>query len=235
MIFRGTVLILVIPAMMGCSLGLHSQLEEKDRRISELEKQVGESEKQASTERKLRYEVEKQQSRILACHRDFRGSYGVLIERRVRLVRETQETIRYNCAGQITSQENETVTEPRESLDLPELKFLNSTSATIIDLNRQTCHGGGFRRAIFSSNAPTLWVNRSNAWLTHEVFDGENWIDFGLCDASGKTAQVSTDCGTPTWVGTLHLVVDSEERRLPGLRSLRPSDEQCAREAQAKK
>ncbi|MBX3016474.1 MAG: hypothetical protein KF767_01190 [Bdellovibrionaceae bacterium] len=72
-------------------------------------------------------------------------------------------------------------------------------------------------------------MDRANAVLTHEVFAGLNQIDFGLCDASGKTNGVSKDCAHPTWVATLELKVTEEEKLDAKNHELRPKTEDCVK------
>lgn len=188
-----------------------SEISEKTSRIESLEKRLDETQAQFSAEETKRIEAEKHQSRMLRCHRDFRGSYGVLVEKQVRLVRETGRLIYKNVEGTVTLDTTETLSPPREVLSLPELKFLSATYAQVLVLNRQTCEGGGFYKGLTRFNAPNLWIDRANATLTHEVYPGLNQIDFGVCDDSGRTEGVSKDCSEPTWVATLNLNVDYEE------------------------
>ncbi len=206
-------------------------LEQKDKRIADLERQLGSEQKKRSDEETLRSELEKHQSRMLSCHRDFRGSYGTLIQKSTHLVRETARVQRFDCRGQMIRDENETIKAPRADIELGELKILASTTATIQVMNRQTCRGGGLHRPLTRWGTPALWVDRGNAVLTHEVFAGLNQIDFGLCDASGKTENVSKDCANPTWVATLELKVTEEEKRDSKIHEKRPSTEDCAKQS----
>lgn len=216
--------------LTACAPASRDELEAKDKRITDLERELRNEQRKRGEEETLRTEAEKHQARMLQCHRDFRGSYGRLIRKSVHLVRGTQRVQRYDCAGQLTKDETETVEAPRETLTLTELKDLVANDATVVVMNRQTCGGGGFRRGLTRWSAPTLWVDRANALLTHEVFEGLNLIDFGLCDARGKTPGVSADCAQPTWVATLELKVTDEEKNDASVREVRPRTENCVKE-----
>lgn len=226
--FTTTVALIVISQMIACAPAAKEEIESRDKRIADLERQLdGEQRKRGEAET-LRSEVEKHQARILQCHRDFRGSYGRLIQKSVHLVRGTARTLRYDCQGALKKDAIETVSDPRESLELPELKDLVGQDATVIVMNRQTCQGGGFSKGLTRWSTPSLWVDRANAVFTHEVFAGLNQIDFGLCDASGKSKTISKDCAHPTWVATLELKVTEEEKLDAKTRDIRPQAAECA-------
>lgn len=224
--------LVALTQIVACAPAAKDELEAKDKRIADLERQLQGEQRKLSDEEKLRLEVEKQQARILTCHRDFRGSYGRLIQKSVHLVRGTARTLRYNCEGQLTKDAVETISAPRETIELPEMKEVVATGATIMVMNRQTCGGGGFSAGLTRWSTPTLWVDRANGVLTHEVFTGLNQIDFGLCDASGKTKGVSKDCAHPTWVATLELKVTDEEKLDSKNHEIRPKTEDCVKQGE---
>lgn len=228
-------LIAVATLMTACSLSSDEELKRKNERIESLQRDLQEQTKKASDEATLRAAVEAHQMRMLSCNRDFLGSYGQLIQKKVHLVRETARTLYYDCSGKLSLDDKSTTKAPRDTIPLPELKSLNTTSATIVLKNRETCGSKGFSLPLTRFGTPSLWVDRANALLTHEVFAGRNHIDFGLCDASGKTENISKDCARPTWVATLELDVTEEEKLDSRVVEVRRSAAECAADKEPRK
>ncbi|MBX3016475.1 MAG: hypothetical protein KF767_01195 [Bdellovibrionaceae bacterium] len=72
------------------------------------------------------------------------------------LVRGTARTLRYDCQGALQKDAIETISPPRETIDLPELKDMVASGATVMVMNRQTCQGGGFSKGLTRWSTPTL-------------------------------------------------------------------------------
>lgn len=157
--------------------------------------------------------TENEEERRIRCHRDTQGARGLLLERTIRLTRETQRVQRFDCQGQLTSDSTETVVLPRQNIELPELKALLK-GKTVTAFNRQTCNHGGYGDGsdlfdIFNfKKVPKLSVNRSNTLMDHEVFDGLNEIDFGFARTACSGPVEKCDI---SWVATLNLKVDYSE------------------------
>lgn len=102
-------LLLFLLFLSACAGSDNSGQEYENRLLRE---QLQTANTSLSKEKLKALELEKQQSRILDCHRDFRGSYGKLIESSVHLKRVTGRVIRKNCEGQTVSDKIETIVPP---------------------------------------------------------------------------------------------------------------------------
>lgn len=218
-------LLLAILFLSACAGSDNSGQEDENRLLRD---QLQTARTSLSQEKLKALELQKQQSRILDCHRDFRGSYGKLIESSIHLKRVTGRVIRKDCEGQTLSDKIETIVPPVSRIELKELKELQGLQVEFRTLNRQTCGGGGFSMGMPWSKFPSLLVDRANALFTHEVFAGLNQIDFGACDPKGSTPGISKDCQQPTWLASLYLQVSEEEVQSPDITEFKPSETVCS-------
>jgi hypothetical protein len=134
----------------------------------------------------------------------------------VLLEREFARVLRYDCAGALSSDKVEEVSEPSRWLEIVAEESFVVDHAKVTHEARPS-DGGSMQ---YQGSSARFLIHFSNTWLGIRVDEGLNNFDYALFDAAGDEREA----------GRLQVKVEYRERKLDETREIRPSPESCESE-----
>lgn len=144
------------------------------------------------------------------------------------LVRDWKRVTRYNCAGEVTSDQIETVRSPNKFMTIQPKSYQGLYSARFVNLTNHSQAG-----VVSGNNSFTM--DMAPSWLNMQVEEGLNVIQYEFydCDEFKKdptTNEPTRECKHAPELresGYLYLRIQYIQNWLDGQDVVKPSDEEC--------